>query len=348
MRKSIISAFVFLFISAAMLFSENIPGINAVKKYGTKLTPSQIVDRIGEILSGMQLTAGLGSAIFYGIMNEANTEPVFIIESIQFDKNGYATDIKGHVETPKTFREFVEDGGLGMPVYEAVEPNEFGVIFGRKGNIAVRDGVIVRINPLENSEIYEVVFNSDLYDKINRASVLFQAYEAIQTPYLENFIIELEGMILNSASKKEILEGIKEFKKTHNRLNEKELIAAYLQANRSYLAEIKKSNENARKRIKESEKLLETIDNACSLEVTQVTETFLQITEDTAELFLDPFSAPSHIAEYLSANIPKNDIKYSEFTDIQKYDRYQMNLYNKNKKKNEELLKMVKNLSKDL
>ena len=143
---------------------------------------------------------------------------------------------------------------------------------------------------MEDAEIYEIQLGSDTYDKIARASMLFQAYEIIRTPYLENTIIELQGMLLNSKSKDAILEGIRNFKNEHKKMSEAEVIVNFLKVNKTYLNEIKKSNKEARKRIKESREMLDAISNACALQVGIITELFGKMAEDIAYIFLEKFS----------------------------------------------------------
>jgi hypothetical protein len=326
-----------------------IPGIKTMKKYGTKMTPEETLVKIGEILNEMGAMGSLPATIYNDSLRQPNTNPVFILESLELNNKGFATQIEGYVTTPSTFKSYVSAGGFGVPIYEAVEPNEFGVIFGRNGNIAVREGVIVKKNPLQDAEIYELQLGSETYDKIMRASVLFQTYEIIRQPYLENVIVEFQGMLLNSASKDAILEGIKKFKSEHKNMSEQEVVANYLKANKTYLDEIKKSNDEARKRIRESRKMMDAISSACSLQVGDITKLFLQIAADIAKIVFNIKEAGYLIPEYVRANIPKNSkMTFAELQEIQNYNRYMMDQYIVNSKKNLALWKTVMDITKDL
>jgi len=328
---------------------EKIPGLETMKKYGNKLTPEEIILKIGEILSNMGFSGQIASSAYNESLNEKNENPVFIVEKIEYDENGLAKNIKGHTVIPHTFRDYVIKGGLGTPVYEAAEPNEFGVIFGRKGNIAIRNNVIVRQNPLDESEIYEIYFESEMYDKIMTFGILEKAYELLRTPYLENLIIELEGMLLNSESKKAILESMREFKKKNKRMNDTELMLNFLKANKSYLDIIKNSNKETKKRIKEGEQLLDAIDTACALQAVEIAEIFAEMAEDIASIFTNFSSAAYLIADYVERNVPKNtDMTFEELEEIEKYNNYLLKEYNKNKKKNDKLWKIVKEINKSL
>jgi hypothetical protein len=329
---------------------KNIPGLATMQKHGTKLDPDGILDRIGEAMYSLP-GGGIAYAAFQEAMAAPNDEPVFVISSIEYDRNGLATDIQGSVQVPSTVRSFVALGGLGSPVYEAAEPNEFGVIFGRKGNLAVRDGVVVKVNTLDEAEIYELFLQSETYDKITRASILYQGYAAIRTPYLQNMTLELEGLLLNAASKDAILKGIKDFKKKNRRMSDEEVMINFLKANKSYLAEIKESNREARARIRESRKLLDACSSACALQTVELVEHFAEMAATIAAvtLSLDPIAIASATARYISENVPKNmDITFQDLQQIQNYSKYQMNQYQKNQKKNQKLWKNAMEIQREI
>lgn len=363
MKRNIHAPILLIILSAFLLIScetteksgetkkGRIPGIETMRKYGTRLTPETLLDEIAFAMSG--ITGGdIALTIFNEVLNSRNNDPVFVVENIEFDKNGMATLIDGRVETPRTIRGYIAKGGGGIPVYEPVEPNEFGLIFGRKGNIAIRDGVTVLKNSLEEEELYSLKMGSETYDKIMTASLLFQAYEVAQKQYLENMIIELEGMLLNTSSKGAILEGIKKFKEENKKLNDKEIMVNFLLANKSYLDEIKESNKDALKRIRSSGEFVNAIGAGCGLQVTAIVEMFAIMTLETAAitLSLDPFEIANKIAEYVARNVPSNP-RFSSMTkmdldNISAYGKYYQKRYETYLQKNRKLLEKVVELQK--
>lgn len=325
-----------------------VPGIQTMRTFGTKLGPVDVLDKIGETMSEMP-GGSAAYAIYNASMNAPNTEKVYVIESITFNKKGLATDIKGRIETPSTYRDFIAKGGMGVPVYEAKEPNEFGLIFGRSGDLAIRDGVIVKVNPLEEEEIYDIEIGSEIYDKISTASLLFHAYSITRKPFLDNMIIELQGILLNTASKDTLLKAITEFRKKNKKMSETEVMINFLSANKSYLKEIKKSSTEARKRIKESKKMVNSIGSACALQVTSIVTLFADLAADILIMVADPLSAPGLIAEYVIANVPKGSkVKYKNLEDVRKYGNYRLKEYQTDQKKNKELWKNAMEVSKDI
>ena len=329
--------------------SDNIPGISTMEKFGTRLSPDEILNRIGDSMDNIPGGSAIRSSI-NSRLNERNNKKVYIIESIEFNKQGFAINIKGHIETPSNYREYVAKGGLGIPVYEEVPENEFGLIFGRKGNIALRDGAVVKINPLEYSNIYFIQVGSDLYDKITKASVLYQALEVSRTPFFKNMLIELEGMLLNSGSKKALLEGIKKFKEENKNMSEEEVMINFLAANESYLKEIEKSNDEAKERIKNGKELINNISGACAAQNASISMVFVKMGTDLAQCFLDPnpFNIASRISDYIYSNVPKNsNLKYQNLNDIYKYSQYQQNKYQTNLKKNQDLWQKVMNITRN-
>ena len=363
MKRNIYTSRIFVILSVLFFFlcettanSEElkkgiIPGIQTMRKYGTRLTPETLLDEIGYAMSG--ITGGEAAlAIYDVVLNSDNFDPVYVIENIKFDKNGMATVIEGRVETPQTIKDYIAKGGGGIPVYEPVEPNEFGLIFGRKGNIALREGVTVLKNSLEEEELYSLKLGSEIYDKIMTASLLFQAYEVAQKQYLENMIVELEGMLLNTSSKGAILEGIKNFKKENKKMNDKEIMVNFLLANKSYLDEIKESNKDALKRIRSSGEFVNAIGTGCGLQVVAIVEMFAKMTLETAAitLSLDPFEIANKIAEYVAKNVP-SDPKFSKMTkidldNISAYGKYYQKRYETYLQKNRKLLEKVVELQK--
>lgn len=316
-----------------------IPGIATMERFGRLLGPEEVLYKIGESMQGIP-GGNIAQAAYLSSLNEPNNEPVFVIESIEYNSEGLATNIKGHVETPFTFREYVVKGGLGVPVYEAAAQNEFGVIFGRPGNIAVRDGVVVKVNPLNEAYIYDLKIGSETYDKIYTAGILYQAYEAVRTPFLKNKIVEFQGILLNSASKKAIMEEIKKFKEENKNMTEVEVMINFLASNKTYLEEIEKSNRESRERIKKGREMLDAISSGCGLQTTGIVLLFTQMATDIVSLFFDPFNAPNRIMEYTYRNIPKNSsLSYSNLEDVRRYGNYQLRKYQNNLNKNQDLWK---------
>ncbi len=323
---------------------ERAPGVETMKKYGTRMNPAEVLDMIGESIRS--LSGGYTAYSLYNeILNSSNTNPVFVISSIEYNNDGLATKIEGRVEVPRTIREFVIKGGMGTPVYEAVEPNEFGLIFGRRGNIAVREGVIVKTNTLESAEIYKLVVGSVTYDKISEASVLFQSLEVARTPYLKNMIVELEGMVMNSESKGVILEAMRTYKAENPNATDEDVVL-YVLSQETYLNELKRSNEAARARIKKSAELVNTITTACALKSVEIAEIFTVMAIDIASLFRNPMAAPGMIASYVARNLPSgSDMQFSDLDNIQKYGDYQLRKYNQNLQRNNALWERAYNLS---
>ncbi|HOF00467.1 MAG TPA: hypothetical protein PK385_02490 [Spirochaetota bacterium] len=328
-----------------------IPGIKTMRKYGTRLTPETLLDEIAYAMSG--ITGGEAAlSIYECVLESDNYNPVYVVKNIEFDKNGMATLIEGRVETPRDIRSYIAKGGGGIPVYEPAEPNEFGLIFGRKGNIAVRDGVTVLKNSLKDEEFYSLRLGSEIYDKIMTASLLFQAYEVAQNQYLENMIIELEGMLLNTSSKDALLEGIKQFKKKNKKMNDKEIMVNFLLANKSYLDEIKQSNKEALERIRTGGEFVNAIGAGCALQVVAIVEMFAAMTLETAAitLSLDPFEISKKIAEYVAKNVP-SDPKFSSMTkmdldNISAYGKFYQKRYETYLQKNRKLFDKVVELQK--
>ena len=243
------------------------PGLITMKKYGKKLNPYEILHLSGQIMGEMGIFGAVGYNEYINKLNKPNNKRVFIVESIVFNKEGFAEDIKGRIEKPATYMEFVAKGGLGIPVYEANTPNELGVIFGRRANIASRDGVIVRVNPLEHTDLYYIRLGSETYDAIMNASILFQSYEMVRTPYIDNLRVELEGMIMNSDSRELILGEMKKFKEENKDkyTTENDILVAFINSNESYLEMLSESNHDAMERIHESKIFLDMIKNAAEI-----------------------------------------------------------------------------------
>jgi len=329
---------------------ERIPGIETMRKYGKKIDPDAVFDILAETINKLS-GDGLSFSIFNEVLNSVNDENLFIIESIEYNDNGLAAKITGHIEKPSTYREYIIRGGLGSPVYEAVEPNEFGVVFGRSGNLAVREGLVVRINTLEQEEFYEILMGSEMYDEFGRAALLSQAALAVKTPYLKNYIIELEGFLLNSASKKAILEGIKAYKndpQNKGKSNE-EVLINFLAANKSYLAELKSSNKEAKNRIKKNRELLDLFESAIAVQSVNIAKIISQIALDTAAIVLDFRNAPYLIADYLKKNIPKNtDMSYQDMKNIEKYGNYRVKKADESFKANKEINKKIAEINREI
>jgi hypothetical protein len=325
-----------------------IPGIATMERHGRKLGPDEILDKIGESMRGVP-GGSIAESAFHNSLRMPNTNPVYVIESIEYNSEGLAINIKGHIEVPSSFREYVAKGGLGVPVYEAVGTNEFGVIFGRPGNIAVREGVVVKLNPLKDADIYDLKIGSETYDKINSASVLYQAYEEVRGPFLRNKIIEFQGILLNSSSKQAILEGIKKFKEENKKMNETELMLNFLAANKSYLKEIEQSTKEAKQRIKNGRELLDAISSASSMQTTGIVLLYAEMAKDIIDIVMDFRNMPSKILEYTHRNIPKNSsLTYDDLGEIRKYGNYQLKRYQNNLEKNQELWKKYIEITKNL
>ncbi|MBN2544274.1 MAG: hypothetical protein JXB50_00665 [Spirochaetes bacterium] len=329
---------------------ERIPGIETMRKYGRKIDPDAVFDILADTVSKLG-GAGFSYTLFNEILNSSNDEDIYIVESIEYNDKGLATKINGHIEKPSSYREFIIRGGLGSPVYEAVEPNEFGVVFGRSGNIAVRDGVVVRINTLEQEEFYELLMGSEMYDEFSRAALLSQAALVVKTPYLKNYIVELEGIVLNSASKKAILEGIKQFKndpQNKDKSNE-EILINFLAANKSYLEELNESNKNAKIRIKKSRELLDLFESAMAVQSVNIAKIISQIALDTVAIVLDFRNAPYLIAEYVEKNIPKNTgMTYQDLKNIEKYGNYRVKKADECFKANKEINRKIAEINREI
>ncbi len=329
---------------------ERIPGIETMRKYGKKIDADALFDILADTIS--KLTgSGSSYSLFNEILNSSSDENVYIIEGIIYNDRGLATQITGHIEKPSTYREFILKGGLGTPVYEAVEPNEFGVVFGRSGNIAIRDGVVVRINTLEQEEFYELLMGSEMYDEFSRAALLSQAAMTVKTPYLKNYIVEIEGILMNSASKKAILEGIKQFKndpENKGKSNE-EVLINFLAANKSYLAELKSSNKEAKNRIRKSRELLDLFESAIAVQSINIAKIITQIAVDTANIVLDFRNAPYLIAQYVEKNIPKNsEMSYQDLKNIEKYGNYRVKKADESFKANREINKKIAEINREI
>lgn len=322
-----------------------IPGLATMQKFGKKLTPVELLGLVGEAMREVA-GGGLAMDIYNAVLHSPNDQEVFIIEEIEFNEQGLATKIEGYVEVPATYIEYVRLGGLGVPVYEAKEPNEFGVIFGRPGDVAMRDGVIVKLNPFEDKDVYHLKLNAETYDKITRASVLYQAFAITRGPYLENMILELQGMLLNSASKDALLEAIKKFKEENPDLTETEVMVNFLKANQTYLDELKDLDKDAKKRIKEGKKLLNAIGSGCALQTISLVEHFTLMAAEIAAITLSAASLDMQpLANYISRNVPKGmGMKLNDLKEVQKYSKYQFEEYKKNSKKNRELWKSAMDL----
>lgn len=326
---------------------DDIPGISTMRKYGTRMDPHHVLDVIGNIMR--EFSGGRAAAAIYdAVIDRRYDAEVFIIDSIAYDDNELAVDIQGHVERVSTYREFVAKGGLGIPVYEAKEPNEFGVIFGRQGDVAVRDGVVVRRNPLAHIEIYELEMGSETYDKVVKAPMLFQTYAAIRTPFLKNAIIELQGMLLNSSSREAVLDGIRQYKAEHPDLNEEEVMVGFLEANQSYLNELESSDEEAEQRIKDGHKLVRAIRSACGLQVVELTKHFAVMTADIALIISEgnPLNIASAAMRYIARNVPDRHRGFTltDARNVREYSKYRMEVYQRAKAENEELDKRVQEL----
>jgi len=309
------------------------PGLETMRKFGTELNSNQVLNMIGD---SMRTLVGGGAAysIYNAILSSPNANQVFVVSSIEYNEDGLAVKIDGKIETPATIRDYVLKGGLGSPIYEAVEPNEFGVIFGRKGNVAVRDGVIVKTNPFETAEMYDITINSATYDKIAKASLLFQAFEVARTPYLKNMLVELEGMVLNSASKDVIIQAMIEYKKNNPKATH-EMVMVEVLSQQSFLDEIRKSNSAASERIRKSGELLNAIGAACALKSVEIAEHFARMALDIASLFSNPLQAPGMIANYVTKNVPQGrGMTFTDLDNIQKYGEFQMKRYQANTEKN--------------
>ncbi len=336
------------------------PGLSTMKKYGKKLNPYEILHLSGQIMGEMGIFGAVAYNEYINKLNMPNNKRVFIVESIVFNKEGFAQDIKGRIEKPATYMEFVAKGGLGIPVYEANTPNELGVIFGRRANIASRDGVIVRVNPLEYTDLYYIHLGSETYDAIMNASILFQSYEMVRTPYIDNLRVELEGMIMNSDSRELILGEMKKFKEENKDKydSENDILVAFINSNESYLEMLGASNQVAIERIHESKIFLDMIKNAAETASGRVALIFGEIALDIALITLETagnamsrgdssiggmllaaIEATSltiqKTAEYVARNIPRNSsITLPDLQNINAYNNYMFNRYIENSKKN--------------
>lgn len=329
---------------------EKIPGLQTMREHGTKLTPGGVLDRMGDAM-GRLPGGAISYNIFQAVLNSPNEEPVFVIDDIEYNEQGLAVRIEGHVEVPPTYRAYVEMGGLGMPVYEAIEPNEFGVIFGRPGDIAVREGVVVKTNPLDEVEIYELFLKSESYDKVTRASILFQGYQAIRAPFLRIMLLELEGMLLNSSSKEVILEDIREFKEENRELNDEELMMAFLEANEGYIEMLNESDAAAKNRIKQARELLNAVSGACALQTVEIVKHFTIMATEIANIALsmNPITIAVATADYVARNVPKNmELTMADLKNIKKYGEYQNKKYNDNVKANRELWQRTMEITKKI
>lgn len=326
---------------------DDIPGISTMRRYGTRMDPLYVLDVIGNIMREFP-GGNAAAAVYAAVIDRQYDAEVFIIDSIAYDDRGLAVDIQGHVERVFTYREFVAKGGLGIPVYEAKEPNEFGVIFGREGDVAVRDGVVVRRNPLAHIEIYELEMGSETYDKVVKAPMLFQTYEAIRGPFLRNAVIELQGMLLNSSSREAVLDGIRQYKAEHPDLDESEVMVGFLEANQSYLDELESSDDEATQRIKDGHKLVGAIGSACALQVVDLTKHFAVMAADIALIISEgnPFDIAAATVRYIARNVPDQHRGFtlSDARNVREYSKYRMETYQQAKAENEELDKKIQNL----
>ncbi|HBD96172.1 MAG: hypothetical protein A2015_07185 [Spirochaetes bacterium GWF1_31_7] len=324
--------------------TDKIPGIVTVTKYGKPIDSSTVLQKISDSLS--TFTNGrIAQNIYNSILDTPTVKSLYVIDTITYNDDGLATEITGKVVTTKTYREYVALGGLGSPVYEAVPPNEFGLIFGRKGNVAIREGLVVKVDTLSKNPIIDVSIGSETYDKVANASVLYQAFEAARTPYLENTLIELEGMLLNSASKDVIIEDLKKFKLENPKLQDAEVMTSFLLANKSYLDLLKKSNEEAKDRIKKGAELVNAIASGCALQTIALVEHFGNMALEITRIALDPLAIPANTARYIARNVPKGKgMTMNDLNEIQRYGKYQMDVYKKNYDKNLNLWKKTMEL----
>lgn len=348
------------FLSIFLLFScitvddyneDKIPYIETIRRIGVKVDG----ERIFQILSETIVKLSYSPFAYYSIkdlLNSPNSEKVFIIDYIEYNEKGLATKIEGHIEIPATYREYILKGGLGIPVYEAIQPNEFGVVFGRDGDIAIRDGVVVKENILEKSEFYEFLTGSELYDEFSRLALLSQLGIEIRRAFLKNYIVELEGMLLNSDSKKAIIESMKNFKKKRkNNDRDDTLLLDFIIANKSYLKTIKDSDKRAKDRIKKSRELLNIIEGAITAQSLNITKIFARMTLETLYLI---FKADDREASYIInnniyRNIPKNiNLTEYELKAIQKYSEYLNKKTNYNIKINRELDKKISKINREI
>lgn len=345
------------------LRKEQIPGIDTMKRYGKKLSLSEILLLSGNIMRENGFIASVSSATYYEILYRENQDPVFITENILYDENGYAVEIQGRVETPSRYLDFVEKGGIGIPVYEAREKNEFSTVFGRKADLAIREGVIVRRNPLEKQDIYHLNVGSQTYDVILNSALLFQCYELVREAYLNNLMVELEGMVMNSEAREAILMDMERFRKKRRNLTSDDtaMMIVFMEANEGYLKELSHSNRKALQRLEESKKLLHIMDEACTVASERVSGLFAEIALDIAHLTFQVMSnilygflqggeeavsgvassavlITNKIQKYVWRNAPKMPgVELEDLRNMSDYSNYLYHEYRKYKKRNDAL-----------
>lgn len=327
--------------------SEKVPGLATMQKFGKKLTASEILNIAGEAMQQSFLTGGgFSYAIFNAVLHSPNDQKVFVVEYIEYNDQGLATLIEGYVETPATYIEFIQLGGLGSPVYEAIEPNEFGVIFGRPGDVAVREGVVVKTNPFEAKDVYYLKLNAETYDKIMLASVLSQAWTIAREPYLQNMIVELQGQLLNSSAKEQVLEAVKKFKEENPELTETEVMVNFLKANKSFMDRLENLDKDSNKRIKNGKKLMNSIAAANVAQSVHIAEHFAFMAAEFVTIAASIVAMdPEPLADYIYRNVPKNSsLKYKDLQQVHKYSKYQFDQYKKIWKSNKELWKNAMDL----
>jgi len=177
-------------------------------------------------------------------------------------------------------------------------------------------------------------------------------------------LVELEGMILNSASKEVILESIKEFKEEHKNefKTDEELLINFMQANDSFIQELDKSNIAARKRIKDGKELIDLIEDGSDAAMLNCTKVFAEIAAEIALITLvtaktvteggsDPaeliarsiaasVKAAAMTAVFVTDHVPKrSNMTFFDLQEVDKYSRYRMMEYDKNLRENRELWK---------
>lgn len=309
-----------------IILEKEIPGLETIKRLGKKIDSIGLFSILFETVKKLSNTK-IDYSELEELLNSQNNEKVFIIEEIEYNEEGLAINIKGHVEMPSTYKEYLIKGGLGIPVYEAIPPNDFGIVFGRKGEIAIRDGIIVKENVLEKEDFYEIQTGSEIYDEINRLALLSKLNIIIRNAFLKNYITELEGMLLNSSSKKAIIESIKKYKRQKRNINKtnEDLLLDFLISNKSYLEEIKKSNKEAKERIKKSRELLTFIDNIIAHQSFNIAKIFTQLTFETLYLifFSNQQEALYLINKNIYKNLPKNlNITKRDLNEIRRYSDY--------------------------
>lgn len=343
------------------VLNEKISGEDLMAKYGTKLTPLQVFEEIAIVFDEY----GMGD-LYRSTLDKPNNLPVFVLDRpLELDESGYVVDennIVGHVEVPPTFREYILKGGLGIPVYK--ESPVLGMAgASAKVDAVFKDGVIVRKDPFQNVSLYILKFNSDVYDKISVASVLYQAAEIVKYSYYKNFLAELNKLFQGSEGKDKIYNELKNFREENRGKykTEDELEMAFYNdkiVQGSYLKIITKGNEQVIARIKLSKEFVEVLNKGCAIQTGDIAKMFMIMTVEIAEvtaLYAQGVAqamannsigaqesyrlAGEKLGQYLAKYLPKGgpQLKRKEIEAINKYNKICHENYKKRQENNREM-----------